>query len=281
MGALKKKKKTIYIDDVAYLMDKETGEIIRPKKRSEIRLSIMSSVKRAEDISRKIVEANNWKYFITLTFSNENVDRHDDKAVFKSFEKWRRNARRRFPNLFYWGAPERHDDGAIHFHFLVGGVSDRDLKLVDSGKVKEGRKIYNITAWHYGFSTAVKISGKDSAAKVCNYVMKYIQKSASEGERGKKRYWYSKETCLKLCEDFSDVKIDIVQKHLFKGCDKELIDNRINIYEVADKDIPFSLLNKVQYCDFSKNYLVLIDYERPRSYLELKRNYKNAILEVI
>ena len=281
MGAIKKSKKTIYVDDVAYLMDLDTGEILRPKKRSEIKASIFASARRAEEISRDIVEANEWEYFVTLTFSDKNVDRHDDVKTLNAFQKWRRNIRRKFPAMFYWGAPERHEDGAIHFHFLVGGVTEKELGFVDSGKRKDDKIIYNITAWKYGFSTAVKITGDEAQAKVCNYVMKYIQKSVAENERGKKRYWYSKTTCNKLEKEDSEVDIDIIQKRLFQGTDRELIDARISVYDVAAEDIPFCLLNQIQYCDFSKNYLVLIDYERPRFYPELKRLFENGRLDIV
>ncbi len=281
MGAIKKSKKTIYIDNVAYIMDIDSGEILRPKKRHEVKASILASAKRAEDVSRKIVEANDWDFFVTLTFSDKCVDRHNDDEVLNTFQKWRRNVRRKFPNMYYWGAPERHKDGAYHFHLLVGGVTDQELGLVNSGHRINGRLQYNITAWKYGHSTAVRIEGDDAQAKVCNYIMKYIQKSISDGERGKKRYWYSKTTCNKLFEEDSDVDIDVLQKRLFAGTDRELIDARISVYDIADKDIPFCLLNQIQYCDFSKNYLVLIDFECRTDYPELKRLYKNGRIEII
>lgn len=64
--------------------------------------------------------------------------------------------------------PERHKDGACHFHGLLTNCDN--LKMVDSGKfskgkhiynheVKGSKKIYNINSrnWKYGFTTATKI----------------------------------------------------------------------------------------------------------------------------
>ena len=111
--------------------------------------------------------------------------------------------------------------------------------------------------------------------------MKYIQKSIAETERGRKRYWYSKETCAKPRIETSDVVIDILQKRLFDGTDEELINARIKICDIVDSDVNFSLFTQIQYCDFSKNYMVLIDYEKRPDYLPLSRLFDGGRLGVI
>lgn len=67
--------------------------------------------------------------------------------------------------------PERHKDGAVHFHGLVSG----NLKMSDSGrKTSRGQAILNCESWTLGFSTSVLLD--DSKANVCGYIMKYITK---------------------------------------------------------------------------------------------------------
>lgn len=96
--------------------------------------------------------------------------------------------------------PERHKDGAYHFHGLVANVGN--MKLVDSGRVAIGKKsyirtdknksyptIYNLGGWNYGWSTATKIN---DSYKATNYITKYVTKDICADLKGKHRYIASK-----------------------------------------------------------------------------------------
>ena len=108
--------------------------------------------------------------------------------------------------MIYVGVIERHkcSDG-LHFHVLCNDV----LSLVDSGTVKclghkkpiristadrykipeeNRKKVYNISDWIYGFSTAIPITGDDALVKVSSYLQKYLTK---ETEKIGGRYYYS------------------------------------------------------------------------------------------
>ena len=121
---------------------------------------------------------NYFDCFFTLTLNAEKIDRYSYKDIIHKLNAYLDNRVRR-NGLMYVIVPELHKDGAIHFHGLCNSSA---VKLSDSGhKDKKGRKVYNITDWTLGFTTAVKINGRYGA--VCNYISKYITKQY-EGNLG-------------------------------------------------------------------------------------------------
>ena len=123
--------------------------------------------------------------FVTFTQAPDKVgDRYDYKESVRRLGRWLDNRVRR-RGLKYIFVPERHQDGAIHWHGLCNSTA---LRLVDSGhKDKRGRTIYNIEDWTLGFTTATMVSDHTAA---CRYVTKYIAKgmTAGAGTIGG-RYW--------------------------------------------------------------------------------------------
>lgn len=121
--------------------------------------------------------------FCTFTLDAKKIDRYDYSEVYKRLRVWLDNRVRR-DGLKYVLVAEHHKDGAIHFHSLCNSGA---LHIVDSGrKDSGGHNIYNLPAWKYGFSTAIKCYGK-SRAGVCGYITKYITKS---GEKVGGRWYY-------------------------------------------------------------------------------------------
>ena len=91
------------------------------------------------------------------------------------------------PDLCYLVVPEQHKDGAWHFHGLLANTGK--MKFSDSGKKdKKGKKIYNMSKWSNGFTTATAVS---DVYKVSKYVGKYITKELCEMTKGKQRYFVS------------------------------------------------------------------------------------------
>lgn len=138
------------------------------------------------------------EYFITLTLDAARVgDRYDLAAQGKRLTRWLDNAVRR-KQLAYVIVPELHADGAIHWHGLIsaGGLHFRDsgtlirpeggapmmprsaaeyADLIEAG----AHRVYNLTDWRFGFSTAVRLYGHREAALA--YVSKYITKAQASG----------------------------------------------------------------------------------------------------
>ena len=163
------------------------------------------AARRARVRVRDLARANEWSYFVTLTLDAARVDRYDMPAITKKLNRWLDNHVRR-DGLRYVLVPERHKDGAIHFHGLFGGA----ISAVESGTwTRSGWKkphrprseaerkrweaspdefhpVYNLPAWTLGFTTAIPLYG--DRARAIEYVCKYIGK---QGEKPGGRWYYS------------------------------------------------------------------------------------------
>lgn len=165
---------------------------------------LLRSMRRARSKLRRLALSNDFRYFVTLTLDKERIDRYDPKAIMQKVNRWLDNMVRRH-GLRYILVPERHKDGAIHFHGFFAGDG---LQAVDSGTISSpgakprrpadeaqraewldagGHVVYNLPQWGFGFSTALELYGTYSSA--VGYVCKYIGKQ--DGERPMGRWYYS------------------------------------------------------------------------------------------
>lgn len=148
------------------------------------------ALSRARKVCFDLIRNNDFTYFVTLTLDSKIIDRYSFDEMCKAMKLWTNNMRKQFVEMTYIMLYEKHQDGAYHFHGLIGNVTATQLKLVDSGKIKNGRTIYNITAWKYGFSTVTEI---ESLEKTRSYISKYLTKDGLDIDfRGKKRYYASR-----------------------------------------------------------------------------------------
>lgn len=171
--------------------------------------SMQTSVNRSKNNLYRIARSNDWDYFITITFDREQLDSSDYREVVKKITKWLNNMQQRgSAKMKYLIVPEFHKDG-IHYHFHGLLANCDNLNLVDSRHIdKMGEKIYNISNWKYGFTTAVKI--KDNG-KVTSYIGKYITKDLLNKTKYKRRY-------------FASMSCDIVQEEYYNMSENEFID---------------------------------------------------------
>lgn len=186
-----------FTDKIEKLKEFESAEIEAQRKAHSQRVSVTRSKNKIHDLAR----SETWEYFITLTYDNSKTDRYDYNACLKKCRQWLNNQHKRYAqDLAYIFVPEKHKDGAYHFHGLVANVGN--IKFVDSGRVAIGKKsyirtdknalyptIYNLGGWNYGWSTATKV--KDSF-KATNYITKYVTKDICADLKGKHRYIASK-----------------------------------------------------------------------------------------
>lgn len=115
---------------------------------------------------------NAFTYFVTLTLDPKKIDRNDPNAVTKALKTWLKNMSTR-KGLIYLLVPEQHKDGAYHFHGFISG----DLKLSESGKMRYGKKIYNLDDWTFGFSEVTELHGGSqsmSAERMAGYMRKRL-----------------------------------------------------------------------------------------------------------
>lgn len=144
------------------------------------------SLRRTQKELQDLVDCNNFEWFGTFTFDPAKIDRHDEQAVKKSMSVWLNNQRRHSPEMIYILVPERHKDGAIHFHALIGNYNG---KMADSGSQWQKQPIFNVVSYNLGFTNFTKIRNK---AKTANYCRKYITKDMANTDTNKRRYWRSK-----------------------------------------------------------------------------------------
>ena len=154
------------------------------------------AVRRARAQVRDIALCTPFRWFVTLTLDAAKVDRYNMAEITRKLNHWLDNQVRR-RGLAYVLVPERHKDGAVHFH----GFFNDALEAVDSGTIsRPGRKspqrprsarqraewleagghiVYNLPGWSWGFTTAIALYGDYEAA--VSYVCKYIGKDMEPG----------------------------------------------------------------------------------------------------
>lgn len=198
--------------------DKSDSIASKPQTGKRNAADVERARRRAGAAVRDIARCTPFRWFVTLTFSPEKVNRYDPAEIIHKMRLWLDNRVRR-NGLCYVLVPERHKDGAVHFH---GFFNDSDIGFVDSGTLKvDGCKsprrprsekqrqewlaacakpVYNISDWRFGFSTAIEIYGDYNAA--IGYCCKYIGKQT---DKIGGRWYYSGGDLVRPSVDFVDV----------------------------------------------------------------------------
>ncbi len=166
-------------------------------KKSAAAVDVERAMRRAASKVRDLALSNEFKYFVTLTLDRTRIDRYDINAVMKRVNVWLDNQVRR-KGLRYILVPERHKDGAIHFHGFFSDALECTPSGVHDGK---GHMMYNINAWPYGFTTALELYDDYHAA--VSYVCKYVRK---QQEKIGGRWYYSGGKLEKPRVDYADME---------------------------------------------------------------------------
>lgn len=112
------------------------------------------SVRRSKTSVRDYVETNaELRYFVTYTLDSRKIDRYDEKGIYNKMRNWLAdNVKRK--GFEYILVPERHKDGAWHFH----GFVNKPLK------------------WKYGFCRIEELNGV-ARTKAIGYMVSYVKKN--------------------------------------------------------------------------------------------------------
>ncbi len=138
--------------------------------------------------------ANDFKWFVTLTFNPKKVDSHNYDTAKTALLKWCRLMRDKYKKFDYLIIPELHKSGAVHFHGLLGDVPADFAEAVSpkTGRpvIRRDRPVYNLIDWKYGFSDCEEIENPDRAA---SYITKYVTSALLTDKEmyNKKRYFNS------------------------------------------------------------------------------------------
>lgn len=134
---------------------------------------------RARSMVLQYALCNKWDYFITITVSPERFDRWNLDAIYKYLSQWIRDYRKKYErNVKYVIVPEKHKDGAWHFHGFISGVAPDHImpfvkgmhpqKLVDAGYFN-----FPLLAQSVGFVSCAPIRDPVAASF---YISKYVTK---------------------------------------------------------------------------------------------------------
>lgn len=164
------------------------------------------AARRAAAKVRDLALCNAFAWFVTLTLDADKVDRYDVREITRKLNHWLDNQVRRH-GLKYVLVPERHQDGAIHFHgfvndgpgFVPSGTwsvpgHKKPIKPRSEAQRREWaarddcHEVFNWLRWPLGFSTAIRLYGSYQSA--VSYVCKYVRKQTDGGKIGG-RWYYS------------------------------------------------------------------------------------------
>lgn len=174
----------------------------------DIEQDIARSVRRSRRIINDYVLMNDFDLFITFTFNPKKVDRYDLDLCFLRMQSWLWRQQRAHDKSFrYIIVPEKHKDGAIHFHALFGGYKG---KLKKTKVIQNNKRVYNLSSFRYGFTNVQYLD--DDKLKTVAYLCKYITKDMALVSN-RRRYWCSK-GLLKPVKYYNgvdelDIKLDV------------------------------------------------------------------------
>lgn len=155
------------------------------RKRTANKAPSKRSIERTRVSIIDLCMCNHFDLFCTFTFDPKRYQSKKIEWCKKYMNTWIRNAKQRHSrNLEYLIIPELHKSGAIHFHALFRFYEGR---LSPSGIYQNGREVFNIPNWHFGFSTCCKIDNQEAVSR---YISKYITKEMITFS-GNKRYYCS------------------------------------------------------------------------------------------
>ena len=194
--------------------------------------SLARAQRRAKTAVRDLAMCSGFRWFVTLTLSPEEIDRHDVAEITRRLNHWLDNHVRR-NGLAYVLVPERHKDGAVHFHGLFNGavLTEQEaagraayagqgpaplppMLAVDSGhRDSGGHRIFNLPAWDLGFTTAVQLYGeqRQAVAYVCKYIGKQIGADGNPGKVGG-RWYYSGGALRRPAVSYADMGPDVYEE---------------------------------------------------------------------
>lgn len=161
-----------------------TDEDIKKLEDKNVLDSLQRTKKKVFDLSK----CAHWDYMLTFTFNPEYIDSYDLNSVSQRVREWLKRQKAKASNLKYLIIPEMHKSGRWHFHGFLADIGDIPIDFYKLDK--NGREIYHLTKFPYGFNTIIKIKRED-LNRCVNYICKYITKELCAVEKGKKRYFHS------------------------------------------------------------------------------------------
>ena len=136
---------------------------------------------------------NKWDYFITITVNPDWFDRWNLDDIYSSIYDFFRMYRSRYGPISYLLVPERHEDGAWHFHGFICGILDCHLSSFIPGihpqkLIRAGYLNFGMLADVIGF---VSLSELRDPVAAGFYITKYITKEHAHDDFYQHLYYHS------------------------------------------------------------------------------------------
>ena len=147
---------------------------------------------------------NDWEYFVTLTFKDEDV-RNSTKLMSETWLLFTRGLKRKYPDFKAIATYEEFEKGGYHIHALLSGC-DLTLKPARNNKKDSddygkfmysefGPQLMNCTDWTFGFNTVVCLEPRSNQAQIVNYMSKYMTKNSPAAYGNRRFYKTQNLTC--------------------------------------------------------------------------------------
>lgn len=136
---------------------------------------------------------NDWDYFITITVNPERFDRWKLDDIYSRLYDFFRMYRARYGPVSYLLVPERHEDGAWHFHGFIRGILDCHLSSFIPGVhpqklIRAGYLNFGVLADVIGY---VSLSQFRDPVAAGFYITKYITKEHAHDDFYQHLYYHS------------------------------------------------------------------------------------------
>lgn len=203
------------------------------------------STRRSKQSIYEIARANEWEWFATFTFAE---DRYDYKLCKDRLRKFFNHFKeRKCDNFEYLCVPEKHKDGAYHFHALIKGDIDSHLQNKGWNELK-----YVMPCFKLGIHEFERV--KDTN-RVAMYISKYISKDLLSDIGNARRYFYSKGLKKPIIKEY------YVKENLFEFLENNFCDK--NVVYVNTAEYGQNLIQYIQLKDknFQENVNLGIDKE--------------------
>ena len=210
--------------------------------------SIYNSKSRTIKSIYDLARANDWDYFVTMTFNPEKVNRKNYDDIIHAMQLYIKTLKKHCNDFVYLIVPELHKDNrSWHLHGLFKNIDSR--LLADSGKrTKDGDIIYNLLTWDYGWTTATKVNDND---RVVRYMTKYITKDLCVDTMYRNRFYCSRninrhqENDLYYSIHEIDSLMDKIANNVLYAKSIEFGDSNVVYLEVENMDNYFDFRKEV------------------------------------
>ena len=154
----------------------EAHDILEERKKTRLSQSVIRSRAKIFEIAL----CNPFEWFCTLTLDSSKIDRNDLRGAREAISQFIRNENKKrseAQKIEYLIIPERHEDGAWHFHGLFKGL----VKGQDLTRNEHGYLDWNGYRRRFGFFSCSRIKSQEACSK---YITKYVTKGlGSDSEK--------------------------------------------------------------------------------------------------